>query len=116
MDEAKYPTLPEDVRRFTTGEVCRLCVLQHHTLRYWTKIYAKIVSPERRSNRCYYSRADILVLRQIKELHDQGLTNAAVLERLQSSGKGGKEPALLESIAAGNRIRGQLQQVIRILE
>ncbi len=61
-------------RYFTIGEVAKLCDLKTHVLRYWEQEFQQI-TPVKRSNRRYYQRQDVLVIRQIRSLlHEQGYT------------------------------------------
>ncbi len=61
-------------RYFTIGEVAKLCDLKAHVLRYWEQEFDQI-QPVKRSNRRYYQRQDVLLIRQVKSLlHDQGYT------------------------------------------
>jgi len=61
-------------RYFTIGEVAKLCDLKTHVLRYWEREFDQI-KPVKRSNRRYYQRQDVLLIRQIRSLlHDQGYT------------------------------------------
>lgn len=114
MSKVDFPELPAEQRRFTSGEVCTYCCIEKHTLRYWSKIYARLVKAERVRNRSYYTRADILSLRQIKTFHQQGLTTDAIKKLL--AGDGTAAPDLPTQIIAGNKLRTQLNQIIKILE
>ncbi len=61
-------------RYFTIGEAAKLCDLKPHVLRYWEQEFDQI-QPVKRSNRRYYQRQDLLLIRQIRSLlYDQGFT------------------------------------------
>lgn len=61
-------------RYFTIGEASKLCDLKPHVLRYWEQEFEQI-QPVKRSNRRYYQRQDLLLIRQIRSLlYDQGFT------------------------------------------
>ncbi|KEA63136.1 Transcriptional regulator, MerR family [Marinobacterium lacunae] len=61
-------------RYFTIGEAAKLCDLKPHVLRYWEQEFEQI-QPVKRSNRRYYQRQDLLLIRQIRSLlYDQGFT------------------------------------------
>ena len=61
-------------RYFTIGEVSKLCGVKPHVLRYWEEEFEQL-KPVRRSNRRYYQRSDVLLLRQIRDLlYQQGYT------------------------------------------
>lgn len=74
MEQINDPDPIPGKRYFTIGEVSKLCDLKAHVLRYWEKEFTQI-SPVKRSNRRYYQRQDVLLIRQIKSLlYDQGYT------------------------------------------
>ena len=61
-------------RYFTIGEAAKLCLVKPHVLRYWEQEFSQI-QPIKRSNRRYYQRTDLLLLRQIRSLlYEQGFT------------------------------------------
>ncbi|MGB1238982.1 MAG: MerR family transcriptional regulator, partial [Pseudomonadales bacterium] len=67
--EPSTPELPgiPPKRYFTIGEVADLCGVKTHVLRYWEQEFSQI-EPVKRSNRRYYQRQDILIIRQVKSL------------------------------------------------
>ena len=68
------PGIPEK-RQFTIGEVAQLCAVKPHVLRFWEKEFSQLEPNKRRGNRRYYSREDVLIVRQIRSLlHEQGFT------------------------------------------
>jgi len=68
------PPIP-DKRYFTIGEVSELCLVKPHVLRYWEQEFKQLQPSKRRGNRRYYKRADILLVREIRELlYFQGYT------------------------------------------
>ena len=61
-------------RYFTIGEVAKLCDLKPHVLRYWEQEFEQF-QPVKRTNRRYYQRQDVLLIRQIQHLlYSQGYT------------------------------------------
>ncbi len=69
----ELPPIPGK-RYFTIGEAAELCDLKPHVLRYWEQEFAQI-QPVKRSNRRYYQRQDLLLIRQIRGLlYEQGYT------------------------------------------
>ncbi|NVK41181.1 MAG: MerR family transcriptional regulator [Oceanospirillaceae bacterium] len=83
----RLETIPNK-RYFTIGEVARLCDLKTHVLRYWEQEFDQI-APVKRSNRRYYQRQDVLVIRQIRSLlHEQGYTISGARQWLAGSEAG----------------------------
>jgi DNA-binding transcriptional MerR regulator len=73
LNPQELPGIPPK-RYFTIGEVAQLCEVKTHVLRYWEQEFTQI-SPVKRSNRRYYQRQDIIVIRQVRSLlHEQGYT------------------------------------------
>ena len=73
LNPQELPGIPPK-RYFTIGEVAQLCEVKTHVLRYWEQEFSQI-KPVKRSNRRYYQRQDIIVIRQVKSLlHEQGYT------------------------------------------
>src|ERR1700730_5540908 len=70
----QLPLIPEKLY-FTIGEVADLCLLKPHVLRYWEQEFEQLNPSKRRGNRRYYQRADVIVVRRIRELlYEQGYT------------------------------------------
>ena len=83
----ELPAIPGK-RYFTIGEVSELCDVKPHVLRYWEQEFHQI-SPVKRSNRRYYQRQDVLVIRQIRSLlHEQGYTISGARQWLAGSEAG----------------------------
>ena len=60
---------------FTIGEMSRLCEIKPHVLRYWEHEFTQLKNVKRRGNRRYYTRQQVLVVRQIRSLlYEQGYT------------------------------------------
>ncbi len=66
VDERWLGGLP-DKRYFTISEAGKLCGVQQHVLRYWEEEFP-MLSPQRRNNRRYYQRADLILVHQIQQL------------------------------------------------
>ncbi len=78
----ELPAIPGK-RYFTIGEVCELCAVKPHVLRYWEQEFPQLNPVKRRGNRRYYQRQDVLMIRQIRALlYDQGFTIGGARQRL----------------------------------
>ena len=70
----QLPNIPDKLY-FTIGEVADLCLLKPHVLRYWEQEFEQLSPSKRRGNRRYYQRADVFMVRRIRELlYEQGYT------------------------------------------
>ncbi len=61
------PPIPSK-RYLTIGEVSKLCALRPHVLRYWEEEFPQLKPVTRRSNRRYYQRHEVELIRQIRTL------------------------------------------------
>ena len=83
---ADLPTIP-DKYYFTIGEVSELCKLKQHVLRYWEQEFPQL-APNRRGNRRYYERKDVLMVREIRSLlYEHGFTIEGARARLSTDNK-----------------------------
>lgn len=70
----QLPHIPEKLY-FSIGEVADLCQLKPHVLRYWEQEFEQLSPAKRRGNRRYYQRAEVLLVRRIRELlYERGFT------------------------------------------
>ena len=68
----KLPPIPGK-HYFTIGEMGRLCQIKQHVLRYWEHEFPQLKNIKRRGNRRYYTRQQVLIVRQIRSLlYEQG--------------------------------------------
>jgi len=100
-------------RYFTIGEVAKLCELKPHVLRYWEQEFDQI-QPVKRSNRRYYQRQDVLLIRQIRcLLHEQGYTINGARQWL-SGEAGGDDSAKVKQLA--RQTISELEDILKILK
>ena len=77
------PSIPGK-RYFTIGEVSELCSVKPHVLRYWEQEFPQLKPVKRRGNRRYYQRADVEIIRRIRNLlYDQGYTIGGARKRME---------------------------------
>lgn len=117
MAETTHNQLPEipSKRYFTIGEVAELCEVRQHVLRYWEQEFPELKPTKRRGNRRYYQRADIVLIRQIRELlYGQGFTIAGARQQL-----GGKASDTAAEDSQANllirQMRAELEDILQLL-
>ncbi len=94
----QLPPIPAK-RYFTIGEVCELCGVKPHVLRYWEQEFTQLRPVKRRGNRRYYQHHEVLLIRRIRELlYDQGFTISGARNRLDELAN---EPARGTRAASG---------------
>lgn len=113
MPDQESSSLPEipDKLYFTIGEVSELCGVKQHVLRYWEQQFSQLQNLERRANRRYYKRDDILFVRKIRGLlHEQGFTINGARQYLED------EPNELESEASKSIESSSISELIEDLQ
>lgn len=107
-------------RYFTAAEVCELCAIKPHILRYWEQeFFAFMPAIKTRAPRRHYQRHEVQLVRRICHLiYEEGFTLAGV--RHQLNGGGVVEPeaqtAIRLSAAELQAIRHDLTQVKNALD
>ncbi|MBY4675765.1 MerR family transcriptional regulator [Marinobacterium arenosum] len=100
-------------RYFTIGEVAKLCDLKPHVLRYWEQEFDQI-EPVKRSNRRYYQRQDVLLIRQIRSLlYEQGYTISGARQWLAGSSADQDSSQMKQVI---RQTIGELEEILSILK
>ncbi len=107
---------------FKIGEVCRVCELQPHVLRYWESEFPILSPAKNRAGQRIYRDRDLELIQLIKVLlYEEGYTIAGARRRLKEL-SGGKELPLfsnspddhpLEPLAKARR---EIDEILRILE
>lgn len=83
-DKAALSPIPAKLY-FSIGEAADLCGVKAHVLRYWEQEFPALSPMKRRGNRRYYTEADILLARHIRDLlYHQGFTIQGARDRLRT--------------------------------
>jgi DNA-binding transcriptional MerR regulator len=108
----ELPTIPAK-RYFTIGEVSELCAVKPHVLRYWEQEFEALSPSKRRGNRRYYQRADVLLIRQIRDLlYHQGFTISGARQKLAAP-VAKSQP--LQSLEVIRQLRREVEEVLRFM-
>ena len=100
------PEIPNK-RYFTIGEASELCSVKSHVLRYWEQEFSQLAPVKRRGNRRYYQRADIELIRHIRDLlYGQGFTISGARQQLEMTLNGAPQATSIQEIAQ------QLQSIL----
>ena len=109
----ELPPIPGK-RYFTIGEVGELCEVKPHVLRYWEQEFPQLKPVKRRSNRRYYQRQDVIIIRQIRSLlYDQGFTIGGARQRL--AGEDAKQDQTQFKLLVKQMIV-ELEDLLRVLK
>lgn len=116
LDPGSNKELPEipAKRYFTIGEVSELCDVKQHVLRYWESEFESLNPVKRRGNRRYYQHADVLKVREIRDLlYHQGYTIGGARLRLEGINRRVEDKAA--STLAFKQLRSDLEEIRRLL-
>jgi DNA-binding transcriptional MerR regulator len=109
---------------YKIGEVCKICRLEPHVLRYWETEFPLLKPAKNRSGQRIYRKKDIEVVETIKHLvYERGFTIAGANQKLMERGAGeAKEMSLFrDTMKARQRralgeIKKDVEEIARILE
>ena len=108
----RYPLIP-DKHYFTIGDVSKWCGEEQHVLRYWEQVFRQL-KPDRRGGRRFYTKSDLLIIRQIYTLlRHEGYTIDAAKRIINSDERASKEQynnRLLDEII------NELQAILKSME
>lgn len=77
---------------YKIGEVCDLCEVEPHVLRYWESEFSMLHPAKNRAGQRIYRKSDIQLIDTIKFLlYDRGYTIAGANQKLVEEGYGGKD-------------------------
>lgn len=84
-DSGTEPLVIPDKRYFTISEASELCRVPQSKLRYWEERFSDILKVQRRNNRRYFTRENLITVREINILiEEQGLTAEGVTDYYQN--------------------------------
>lgn len=112
--KTELPPIP-DKYYFTIGEVSQICKLKQHVLRYWEQEFPQL-APNRRGNRRYYERKDVIMVREIRSLlYEEGFTIEGARARLSADTKEKRmsDTKVMDSI---HRAISELENILTELE
>ena len=108
----RYPLIP-DKHYFTIGDVSEWCGVEQHVLRYWEQIFRQL-KPIRRGGRRFYTKKDLLVVKEIYTLlKHEGYTIEGAKRKINSdepSLKGHYNNRLLDEVIK------ELQAILKSME
>lgn len=110
---------------YKIGEVCEICSIQPHVLRYWETEFSLLSPTKNNSGQRIYRQKDVELIQAIKRLlYDEGYTIAGANKKLLESenGHGSSEDLPLfkhgsqaHQKALIEQIKRELQEILNIL-
>jgi DNA-binding transcriptional MerR regulator len=102
---------------YKIGEVCRICEVEPHVLRYWETVFTRLRPNKNTAGQRIYRRSDIELIENIKSLlYEQGYTIAGANARLQQEALGQRDDLPLFHGALEGAKRRALQEIKRELD
>ena len=107
---------------YKIGEVCKICDVPAHVLRYWETEFPLLAPNKNRSGQRIFREKDVRLVAEIKRLlYDEGYTIAGARKQLRRNGKKIRSTPLFAG-SGGNsskklltEIRDELQDLMKLL-
>lgn len=110
------PPIPDKLY-FTIGEAAVLCAVKPHVLRFWEEEFRDLRPVKRRSNRRFYRKQEIELIREIRRLlHDEGYTIKGARSRLKELSGSKKRKEVTLDRASLREMRQDLEAVMEMLD
>ena len=101
---------------YKIGEVCKICQIEPHVLRYWETVFSRLKPVKNRAGQRIYRRSDLELIESIKALlYEEGYTIAGANQRLQEDGGGKSDLPLFSGTLQANQRRA-IQEIKRELD
>lgn len=102
---------------YKIGEVCEICELEPHVLRFWETTFSKLRPVKNRAGHRIYRHSDLELVETIKRLlYEEGYTIAGANARLQED-PGPNHEASAEASGQGDLVRRlALRDILRELD
>ncbi|MFQ5741852.1 MAG: MerR family transcriptional regulator [Acidobacteriota bacterium] len=107
---------------YKIGEVCEICGIQPHVLRYWESEFPILSPAKNRAGQRIYRPKELELVKTIQRLlHDEGYTVAGARKKLSARGQGEGLPLFRRSSrdkrrTAAAEIRKDLEEILGILD
>jgi DNA-binding transcriptional MerR regulator len=115
------PRVP-DKQYFRIGEVAEIAGVEPYVLRFWETEFPSLKPPKTRSNRRTYSRKDVELVLEIRDLlYEKGFTIPGARKHLKRRGRvaatdDGDGELSARSRAMLAKIRGEAEELLRLVE
>lgn len=106
---------------YKIGEVCRLCDIEPHVLRYWETEFALLAPTKNRAGQRIYRQKDLQMIEAIKYLlYEEGYTIAGANRKLIEDGTADlplfANAPKVEAKRTIREIKRELQDILQMLE
>ena len=106
---------------YKIGEICRMCDIPPHVLRYWETEFAVLSPTKNKGGQRIYREKDLALVRTIKQLlYEEGYTISGANRKLLEDGKGAlplfEQAGKADASRNVARIRADLEAILELLE
>ena len=108
---------------YKIGEVCKICDVPAHVLRYWETEFPLLAPNKNRSGQRIFRQKDVQLVAEIKRLlYEEGYTIAGARKQLRRNGANLRTSPLFSKGGADSsrrllsQIRGELQDLMTLLD
>ena len=108
---------------YKIGEVCKICGVPAHVLRYWETEFPPLAPNKNRSGQRIFRKKDVQLVGEIKRLlYEEGYTIAGARKQLRRNGAGSQaSPLFTKSGDDSSRrllgqIRSELQDLLKLVD
>jgi DNA-binding transcriptional MerR regulator len=105
---------------YKIGDVCKLCSIQPHVLRYWETEFTLLAPAKNRAGQRIYREKDLQLIQAIKQLlYKEGYTISGANKKLLDDGKSDlplfQASSKVDHTQALSEIQAELQEILKIL-
>ena len=94
---------------YKIGEVCRICDIPAHVLRYWETEFSLLAPTKNRSGQRIFRERDVRIVATIKRLlYEEGYTIAGARKQLRQNGEITRDMPLF-----ARSVRGSFKEVLK---
>ena len=108
---------------YKIGEVCKICDVPAHVLRYWETEFPPLTPNKNRSGQRIFREKDVQLVAEIKRLlYEEGYTIAGARKQLRRNGSALRTTPLFSKAGRNAstkllaEIRGELQDLMKLLD
>ena len=108
---------------YKIGEVCKICDVPAHVLRYWETEFPLLTPNKNRSGQRIFREKDVQLVAEIKRLlYEEGYTIAGARKQLRRNGANLRKAPLFSKAGVNSsrelltQIRGELQDLMKLLD
>ncbi len=106
---------------YKIGDVCKMCSIQPHVLRYWETEFTLLSPAKNRAGQRIYREKDVQLVQAIQQLlYKEGYTISGANKKLLDDGKSDlplfKQSPKVDQAQALSEVQKELEEILKILD